>query len=99
MTINFLAWVHTLPADLKKPLPPERAYQEETSDIYQFVINTRLLWKIWMIDEYGHHWIEVNRMGPTGKPEYHTLVIDEGTFDRIDWSPYKIEDEGQSRST
>ena len=96
-TVNFCAWVHSVPDDLKKPLPPESLYLEETSDLYQFVIDSRLLWKIWMIDEYQQYWIEIQRMGPTGKPEFHTLRIDKFTFNRIDCDPYEIEDERASR--
>lgn len=96
-TIGFHAWVHTLPSDLRKPLPPERAHLDHTSDLYQFVIDSRLLWKLWQIDEYGHYWIEVRRMGITGEPEFHTLVIDERTFDRIECDPYQVEDERPPR--
>src|SRR5690349_7267949 len=58
-TVNILACVHTLPADLRKPLPKACEHLEATSDVYQFVIDTRLLWRIWMVDEYEHYWIEV----------------------------------------
>jgi hypothetical protein len=91
--IDFLAWVHTLPPDLKKPFPPERAYLAETSEIYEFVVSSRLLWKIWQIDEYERYWVEIRRMGRDGLPEHHTLVIDEGTFDRVECDPYDFEDE------
>ena len=91
-TISFRSWVHTLPSDLRKPLPAERACLANTSDLYQFVIESRLLWKLWQIDEYGNYWIEVSRMGITGEPEFHILVIDEGTFDRVECDPYQVED-------
>jgi len=45
-TIDFLAWVHSLPDSLRKPLAPDQAYLEETSDLYQFVIDSRLLWRV-----------------------------------------------------
>jgi len=97
-TISFLVWVHVLPCDLQRPLPPERAYLDNTSELYQFVIDTRLLWKVWQIDEYGRYWIEVSRMGITGEPEFHTLVIDEGTFDLVECDPYQVEDERPPRN-
>src|SRR6266478_368900 len=90
-TINFLAWVHTLPADLRKPLAANRAYLAETSELYQFVIDSRLLWRVWMVDEWSRLWISVERMGPAQKPEFHTLIIDEGTFDKIECEPYDVE--------
>ncbi len=98
-TVHFYAWVHTLPADLSKPLPPKWAHLEETSELYQFIIHSRLLWRIWQIDEYEHHWIEIPRMGPTGEPCFSMLVIDEGTFDRIECDPYEVEDERRAQNT
>src|SRR3954454_18912513 len=59
MTISFRAWVHTLAAELKTPLPKDREHLEEASEVYQFVIASRLLWRVWMLDEYEHYWIEV----------------------------------------
>jgi hypothetical protein len=97
--IDFLAWVHSLPEDLRKPLAPDRANLEETSDVYQFVIDSRLLWRIWMNDEWGRFWITVDRMGPDRKPQFHTLMIDDGTFDRIDCDPYEVEDERAQTDT
>jgi hypothetical protein len=95
-TIEFLVWVHTLPKDLCEPLPPERAYLRETSELYQFVVNSRLLWRVWMIDEWARFWICVDRMSADERPEFHTMVIDEGTFDRIECDAYEIEDERAS---
>ncbi len=92
-TIGFLAWMHTLPSDLREPLPAERSYLQETSELYQFVINSRLLWRIWMVDEWGRFWICVERMSADKKPEFHTLIIDEGTYDKIEDEPYEIEEE------
>ena len=94
--VNFLAWVHTLPTDLKTPLATNRAYLEEATELYQFVIDSRLLWRIWMIDEFNHYWIKVFRMADDRRPEFHTLKIDEGTFDRIECENYEVEDEKNS---
>jgi hypothetical protein len=92
-TVKFLAWVHSLPADLHKPLASDRAYLQETSELYQFVIDSRLLWRVWMIDEWGRFWISVERMGHAQRPEFHTLMIDEGTFDKIECEAYEVEAE------
>jgi len=44
-----------------------------------------------MIDEWGRLWIGVERVGKNREPEYHTLIIDEGTFDKIECEPYEVE--------
>lgn len=46
-----------------------------------------------MVDEWGRFWIRVDRMGADQQPEFHTMIIDEGTFDKIEDEPYEIEDE------
>jgi len=98
-TIDFLAWVHSLPDSLRKPLAPDQAYLEETSDLYQFVIDSRLLWRVWMIDEWGRFWIAVNRMSADRKPEFHPMVIDDDTFVKIECDTYEIEDERGNANT
>jgi hypothetical protein len=98
-SISFLAWVHSLPEDLRKPLAPDPGYLDETSELYQFVIDSRLLWRVWMIDEWGRFWICVDRMSLKGKPEFHTLLIDEGGFDKIECDPYDVEDERMVHDT
>jgi hypothetical protein len=52
-----------------------------------------------MIDEWGRLWISVERMGKNGEPEYHSLIIDEGTFDKIECNPYEVEVERMDTDT
>jgi len=92
-SIDFLVWVHTLPDELRKPLAPDRDHLQETSDIYQFVIDSQLFWRVWMIDEWSKLWINVERMGVDNKPESHTLRLDDGTFEKFECELYKVEDE------
>lgn len=90
-TIGFLLAVHTLPPDLQEPLTEAQSYLHETSALYRFVLESRLLWRVWQVDVFGRFWIEVNRLGPRNHPEFHTLCLDEGTFDRIECDPYEVE--------
>lgn len=97
-TIGFLLAVHTLPPDLQEPLTEAHSYLRETSALYRFVIKSRLLWRVWQVDEFGRFWIEVNRLGPGNSAEFHTLCPEEGTFDRIECDPYEVEVEAASPS-
>lgn len=92
-TIDFVVRVHTLPFDLRPPLREEFKYLEDTSAVYRRAIDSRLLWKVWMIDEYGHLWLEVNFENDQDEPEFHTLRIDEGTFKKITSDPYEVLDD------
>jgi len=95
-TIDFVVRVHTLPFDLRPPLRAEFKYLEETGALYRRVIDSRLLWKVWMIDEFGQLWLEVNFENDREEPEFHTLRIDEGTFKKIECDPYEVLDETKS---
>lgn len=97
-TIGFLLVVRALPPDLQEPLAEANSYLQETSALYRFVLESRLLWRVWQVDEFGRFWIEVNRLGPGNSPEFHTLCLDEGTFDRIECDPYEVEVEETSPS-
>ncbi len=95
-SIDFLLRVHTLPEDLRLPKhlrPPvdsDFASHDDTSALYQRVIDSRLLWKVWMIDEYGRLWIEVSFENSRGEDEFHTLAIDEGTYRRVESDSYEV---------
>jgi hypothetical protein len=92
-TINYEIWVHSIPDDVRKPLPPEGEYLREMSDLYEFLVASRLIWKVWMIDEFGLPWIRVHRMGPDQKPREETLRPNDGTFEKIEVNPYEVEAE------
>jgi hypothetical protein len=92
-TIDFLLRVHTLPEDLllpRDPRDPEFAHHADTSEVYQRVIDSRLLWKVWMLDEDGRLWIEVNFENGRREDEFHLLAIDEGTYRRVECEPYEV---------
>ncbi len=95
-TIDFLIRVHTLPEDLRRPKDqrppsdPELAHHADTSEVYQRMIDSRLLWKVWMMDGDGQLWIEVNFENDRGEDEFHTLAIDEGTYRRVECDPYEV---------
>jgi hypothetical protein len=86
-TLDFLLRVHTLPRDLQRPLADARF--QATSELYQRVIDSRLLWKVWMIDMFGKVWIEVDFENDQGEDEFHTLAIDEGTYRKVECDPYE----------
>ncbi|WP_257452797.1 hypothetical protein [Archangium lipolyticum] len=94
-TLDYLIRVHTLPEDLKlpkelrPPVDPDLADHEDTSELYQRVIDSRLLWKVWMIDMFGKIWIEVAFENSRGEDEFHTLAIDEGTYRKVEYEPYE----------
>jgi hypothetical protein len=92
---DYLLRVHTLPPDLRlpkeqrPPVDPEFWPYEDTSELYQRVIDSRLLWKVWLLDKFGHLWIEVNFENSRGEDEFHTLAIDEGTYRKVECDPYE----------
>ncbi|MEM1119455.1 MAG: hypothetical protein AAGJ18_03355 [Bacteroidota bacterium] len=89
-TCNYLLNIHTLPQELAEPLNDPKHHLHETAQLYQRLVNSDLLWRVWQIDEYQSIWIEVNLINVDGKPVFHTLVIDEGTFDKVDFEEYPI---------
>lgn len=98
-TVDYMVRVHTVPFDLRPPLRKEFKYLEETSAVYRRVIDSRLLWKVWMLDEFGQHWLEVAFENDQEQPEFHTLRIDEGTFKKVPSDPYDVLDATKSLST
>jgi len=89
-TIDYKLLVDTIPEDLRPPLPPARQYLAGTSALYQRVIDSRLVWRVYLIDEVGNQWIEVEFENEDGVVECHSLVIDNDTCSRIDADPYEV---------
>ena len=89
-TCSFLVFIHTLPKELVIASKNPTHYLYETAQIYQKLIDSDLLWKIWWIDEYNHHWVEINFMQDNQQPAFHTIVIDEGTFTKIPFEEYDV---------
>ena len=79
--VDYLISIHTIPKDLIEGTTPD---QVEMRDVYTRVVNTDLLFPVWMIDEYGSTWIEVNFLNADSKAEFHTLKLDDDTFTQVD---------------
>ena len=79
--VDYLISIHTIPKDLVEGTTPA---QVEMRDVYTRVTNTDLLFPVWMIDEYGSTWIEVNCLNADSKAEFHTLKLDDDTFTQVD---------------
>lgn len=94
--IDYLIRVHTLPHDLMLPLPAEREYLADVSMVYQFAIDSRVLWKIAQFDEWGFPWIEVSFENDEGDPEFHLFRVDEGSYSKVEDSEYEVEVEESS---
>jgi hypothetical protein len=81
--------VHTVPEDLRLPLAPNRAHLADASAAYRLAVESRLLWDVWMIDDYGELWIAVSFENERDEPEFHTLRIDAGTYRKVPCDPYE----------
>ncbi len=81
--------VHTIPEELRLPLTGERQHLADASNVYRLAVESRLLWDVWLIDQYGELWIAVSFESETGEAEFHTLKVDPGTYRKIDCEPYE----------
>ena len=88
-TIDYLVHVFKIPDDLIQISENKDSPLYKTYVIYNFVKNSNLLWKVWMIDKYGEVWIEVNLI-INGKEEFHTLKLDFNTYKKIKYESYFI---------
>jgi len=85
-----LIYVHSLPEWLTGHLHnPQSEYYIWACD-YQRLIKGKNLWRIWLIDEYGDYWLEVNYLNEESEPEFHTLKLEPGTFDTIEADEYQV---------
>ena len=89
-TIEFLLHIHTLPEDLAKVLNSPEEQLWSTAQLYLRVIESKFLWKVWQVDEYGEFWVEVNSINEDGCPKFETLKIDSGTYDKVSSEPYEM---------
>jgi hypothetical protein len=87
--IDYKLRVHTIPEDLRPPLAPDRAHLADASAAYRVAVESRLLWDVWMIDQYEALWIAISFENERGKPEFHTLRIDPGTYRKVPCDPYE----------
>jgi len=85
--INYLLDIHRLPQDLAIALEDQNSNLLSAAMLYSKVIETKLLWRVWQIDEFGELWIEVNSISD-GQPVFETLKIDSGTYRKINTDAY-----------
>ncbi|MCV2885606.1 hypothetical protein OE749_12975 [Aestuariibacter sp. AA17] len=88
--IDYLISVTSLPYDLQKAAEDPDSDLYSTYMIYQRLVNSSLLWRVWYIDEHGQHWLEVNFVNDDGEAEFHTIVVDEGTYERVEHENYHV---------
>lgn len=86
--INYKIRIHSLPESLKNL--PKESYLQETHRIYQLAIDLKIIWRIWMIDEFGKKWIEIEFENDEGQDEWRSLAIDEGTYRKVSSDEYEI---------
>ncbi|EDP60427.1 hypothetical protein [Vibrio sp. AND4] len=90
MEIDYLVHVVNIPADLMEASKNTNSDLYRTYEIYQLLVKSRLLWKVWYIDEYARVWLEVNLVNEQGESEFHTIALDEGTYLKVRDEPYKV---------
>jgi hypothetical protein len=88
--IDFKLRVHTVPADLRMPLPQGRRLTEYAA-AYRIAVESRLLWDVWMIDRYEALWIAVSFENDRGEAEFHTLRIDPDAYRKVSCDPYETD--------
>ncbi|WP_206064477.1 hypothetical protein [Neptunomonas sp. XY-337] len=89
-SINYLIHVTRVPDDLLAFKDDPGAELYVTYQIYERVRASSLLWRVWMIDEFDGHWIEVNFVNNEGEAEFHTLKIDADTCCYIEDDTYSV---------
>jgi hypothetical protein len=87
--LDYKLRVHTVPEDMRLPLAPDRAHLANASAAYHVAVESRLLWDVWMIDQYGALWIAIAFENQRGEPEFHTMRIDPGTYRKVRCDPHE----------
>ena len=88
--INNLVHVHTVPDWLVEPLTDKNSGNHTWAKDYERLTKGDNLWRIWMVDNLGAYWLEVNYMNTEGFPIFNTLKLEQGTFDLIKTDNYEI---------
>ncbi|PSW16193.1 hypothetical protein C9J01_04105 [Photobacterium rosenbergii] len=91
--IDYLVNVVTIPADLIEAANNKNSDLYEAYKIYQILVESSLLWRVWYIDEYGKIWLDVNLVNKAGEHEFHTIALDEGTYVKVNAESYVVLDE------
>lgn len=87
--IDYLVYVFKIPDDLLNISENKNSHLYKSYEIYKFVKDSNILWKVWMIDEYGDIWIEVN-LKNKNEEEFHTIKLDADTYEKIEFEAYSI---------
>ena len=90
--IDYLVKVTILPEDLKQASNDRACELFRTYQIYQLLVESHLLWRVCLIDEFDHTWVEVNFINNDVEPEFHTIKLDEGTYQRVEFDTYRVLD-------
>ncbi|REL26488.1 hypothetical protein DXX93_07760 [Thalassotalea euphylliae] len=88
--LDFLLNVTQVPADLLAVCHQPKADLYGTYQLYQFLVDSPLLYKVWMVDEYGDYWLEVNLIDDSGEPAFHTIKIDQDSYEQVEFEPYQV---------
>ncbi|MFA0570550.1 hypothetical protein ACFFUS_00005 [Vibrio gallaecicus] len=91
--IDYLVQVVKIPDDLIEVSRDANAILYRTYKVYEILVQSNLLWRVWHVDEYGKVWLEVNLVNDTGEPEFHTIALDEGTYLKVSAESYEALDE------
>ena len=89
-TVNFLINVTSVPADLLAVADKPKHELYPIYQLYQNLVTSNWLHKVWMIDEFGELWIEINVVDELGEPAFHTLKLDSGSYEKIEFEAYSV---------
>ncbi|WP_448552806.1 hypothetical protein [Thalassotalea montiporae] len=89
-TVNFLINVISVPADLLAIADKPEHELYATYQLYQYLADSNLLHKVWMIDEYNELWLEINFVDEEGEPAFHTLKLDDGSYAEVEFESYSV---------
>ncbi|REL29861.1 hypothetical protein [Thalassotalea euphylliae] len=89
-TVNFLINVISVPADLLAIADKPEHELYVTYQLYQNSADSNLLHKVWMIDEYNELWLEINFVDEEGEPAFHTLKLDSGSYEKVEFESYSV---------
>lgn len=90
LKIDYLIDVHSLPVDLAQALSQPDSDLYATAKLYERLVLSDLLWRVWQVDEYGELWLEVNTLDCDGEPVFETLKLDEGSYRKVPFEPYEV---------
>ena len=91
--IDYLVQVVSVPADLIEASKNASSDLYDTYKVYEVLVQSNLLWRVWYIDDYDKIWLEVNLVNSAGEAEFHTIALDEDTYLKVSVEPYEVLEE------